>query len=55
MPIANAITFLAIVTMDNFVLVLNMANVNAENALAIHNGIVQDTPLVNVELLLIPV
>ena len=41
MTIVNAITFRAIVTMENFVLVLNTVNVNAENALATHNGIAQ--------------
>ena len=39
--IVNAITFRAIVTMENFALVLNTVNVNAENALATHNGIAQ--------------
>ena len=41
MTIVNAITFRAIVTMENFALVLNTENVNAENALATHNGIAQ--------------
>jgi len=52
--IVNATTFLVIVTTENFVLVLIMESVNAENVFAIQNGIAQDTPPVNVEPRMIP-
>ena len=37
----NAITFLVIAMMENFVLVQNMENVYAENVFVIQSGIVQ--------------